>query len=73
MGARLHHEGHPGLLMPSVRRPQGQTFALFTSVVLSAPTLVEHCTYRLLNDELIVGRVQGSMRLKRDATGFSDA
>ena len=73
VGARLHHEGHPGLLMPSVRRPQGQTFALFTSVVLSAPTLVEHCTYRLLNDGLIVGRVQGSMRLKRDATGFSDA
>jgi hypothetical protein len=71
VGARLHHEGHPGLLLPSVRRPEGQTFAIFTPVVLSAPMLAEHCIYRLLDDGLVVERTSGSLRLRRRPAGFS--
>jgi hypothetical protein len=47
VGARLHREGHPGLLTVSVRHAQGQNYAVLNPAVLSNPQL--HCklTYRL--------------------------
>jgi RES domain len=37
IGARLHREGHPGLLTPSARRAKGQNFVVLNPAVLSNP------------------------------------
>ncbi len=54
VGARIHHEGHPGLLVPSVRHCEGNNFAVFNPDVLSNPRLSCQLTYRLTNDSLTV-------------------
>jgi len=58
-GARIHHEGHPGLLVQSVRRPEGENVAIFTPAVLSDPR--HHCflTYRLEGGRVRVERDPG--------------
>ena len=47
LGARLHKEGHPGLICTSVRRPEGHNFVILNPKVLSDPK--HHCqlSYRL--------------------------
>lgn len=47
VGARIHREGHPGLVVPSVRRPQGENFVIFNPAVLSSPRPAGRLTYRL--------------------------
>jgi hypothetical protein len=37
VGARIHKEGHPGLVTRSVRRPGGENFVVFNPAVLSHP------------------------------------
>ncbi len=47
IGRRIHHEGHPGLLAPSARRPGGTNTVIFNPEVLHNPR--HHCflSYRL--------------------------
>lgn len=46
LGARLSHEGHPGLLYPAARW-QGDCLAAFSARVLSRPRLSYYLTYRI--------------------------
>ena len=70
VGARLHHEGHPGLVIQSVRRPQGENVAIFNPAVLSAPK--HHCqlTYRLENGRISVEKTPGKTWLKLKTENF---
>lgn len=64
IGARLHREGHPGLLTLSARREAGENYAILNAAVLSDPR--HHCqlTYRLKGDSIVVERKAGSRWLK---------
>lgn len=59
VGARIHREGHPGLLTQSVRRPAGEIMAIFNPKVLSNPR--HHCqlTYRLQGEQIVVEKQPG--------------
>lgn len=56
VGARIHHEGHPGLLIQSVRRPDGENVAVFNPAVLSKPRVIGDLTYKLSGDHIVVER-----------------
>ncbi len=60
VGARIHHEGHPGLLTRSVRHAGGENLALFHSRVLSRPRLHGYLSYRLGQGAIEVERQPGS-------------
>jgi hypothetical protein len=66
VGARIHREGHPGLLVPSVRRPRGENVAIFNAGVLSNPR--HHCllTYQLDGGRVRVEREPGQTWLSID-------
>lgn len=53
-GARIHREGHPGLIVPSARHA-GANLVVFNPVILSQPTLLHHLIYQL---EVETKRVQ---------------
>lgn len=59
VGARIHREGHPGLLVPSVRRRGGESYAMFNPAVLSNPR--HHCllTYKLDGARIVVEKKAG--------------
>jgi hypothetical protein len=59
VGARLHREGHPGLLVPSVRRPQGENFVVFNPAVLSKPRANCQLTYWLDGERIRVEKAAG--------------
>jgi len=59
VGARIHHEGHPGLIMQSVRRPDGENIAVFNAAVLTNPREIGHLTYKLDRDSIIVEKQAG--------------
>lgn len=59
VGARVHREGHPGILIPSVRYPDGESHAVFTPAVLSSPRLNGYLTYRLEGQRIFVERTPG--------------
>lgn len=46
VGARMHREGHPGLLVPSARC-EGDNLVALNPVILSRPTLLHHLIYQL--------------------------
>jgi hypothetical protein len=54
VGARIHREGHPGLVTQSVRRSAGENFAIFNSAVLSKPRHNCQLTYRLEEGRIVV-------------------
>lgn len=54
VGARIHREGHPGLVTQSVRRSDGENFAIFNSAVLSKPRHNCQLTYRLEQGRIVV-------------------
>lgn len=54
VGARLQHEGHPGLLAPSVRYPEGLNYVVFNHAVLSSPRVNCMLTYRLKGKYILV-------------------
>jgi len=60
VGARIRHEGHPGLLIQSVRRPAGDNVAIFNPAVLSNPRRSCHLTYRLAGDRIVVEKSPGT-------------
>lgn len=59
IGARIHREGHPGLLTASVRYPSGESYAVFNPAVLSNPK--HHCqlAYRLEAQHIVVEKTPG--------------
>lgn len=59
VGARIHREGHPGLLIPSVRRPEGENYAIFNPGVLSNPRMNCQLTYRLADERIVVEKKPG--------------
>lgn len=59
LGARLHHEGHPGLITRSVRQPAGQSLAILNPQVLSHPRHNCYLTYRLSGSCLAVEKPSG--------------
>lgn len=73
VGARIAHEGHPGLLLPSVRHPGGDNLAVFNPAVLSRPRLSCQLGYRLDGDVVWVDKRPGDawmcLRLDQLALG----
>ncbi|MDO4904951.1 MAG: RES family NAD+ phosphorylase [Lautropia sp.] len=63
VGARIHREGHPGLLTPSVRRPTGENIAIFNPAVLSNPRHNCQLTYRIDGDRILVEKQPGEIWL----------
>lgn len=59
VGARLHREGHPGLVTASVRHAAGQNFVILNPDVLSNPR--HHCqlTYRLEGHRIVIEKQPG--------------
>ncbi len=66
LGARLHHEGHPGLVAPSVRHPGGTVYAVMNAAVLSQPKPEGVLTYRLRDGRLEVDKSPGRRWLALD-------
>lgn len=64
VGARLHHEGHPGLLTRSTRNLSGDTFAILKSQVLSAPRHAAFYSYEIADDSILVRLDGKSLVLK---------
>jgi len=71
VGARIHREGHPGLLTQSVRRPVGENVAIFNADVLSNPRHNCQLTYRLEDDQIVVEKRPGVAWVKLDVASFS--
>ncbi len=59
VGARLHREGHPGLLTISVRHAQGQNYVVLNPDVLSNPQPYCKLTYRLEGRNIAVEKQPG--------------
>jgi hypothetical protein len=70
VGARIHREGHPGLLIQSVRRHHGENVAVFNPDVLSNPRLKCQLTYRLDGGQIFVERSAGKAWVKLDVARF---
>ena len=60
VGSRIHREGHPGMLTPSVRRPAGENLAIFNPAVLSNPRHNCQLTYRLEGGQIVVEKQPGA-------------
>lgn len=58
IGARLHHESHPGFVTPSARC-DGENYGILNRIVLSAPHPCCSLTYRLTRDGVVVEREAG--------------
>ena len=59
VGARLQREGHPGLVAPSVRLPEGLIYVVFNHTVLSNPRVNCMLTYRLVRGHVLVEKRPG--------------
>lgn len=70
VGARIHREGHPGLLIQSVRRRGGENVAVFNPGVLSSPRLNCQLTYRLQGDRIVVEKRPGVAWISLDVASF---
>lgn len=66
VGARIHREGHPGLLIQSVRRPVGENVAVFNPGVLSNPRLNCQLAYRLEGERILVEKQPGTTWFELD-------
>jgi len=72
VGARINKEGHPGVLVQSVRRPVGNNVAIFNPAVLSHPRHCCQLTYRLnQNGQINIERQPGSTWLTIDVAEIS--
>lgn len=71
VGARIHREGHPGLLIPSVRRPAGENIVVFNPSVLSNPRHNCQLTYRLAGHQIWVEKQPGKTWLTVNLSRFS--
>ena len=69
-GARLHREGHPGLVTTSVRHAAGHNYVILNPDVLSGPR--HHCqlSYRLEGHCIIVEKQPGVAWMAIDTAAF---
>lgn len=56
IGQRVHREGHPGLLAPSVRHRGGECHVILNPAVLSQPRVTCFLSYALYGDRIVVNR-----------------
>ena len=70
VGARIHSEGHPGLLIQSVRRPAGENVAIFNPGVLHNPRHNCLLTYRLEGNRIAVEKDPGTTWIALDVASF---
>jgi hypothetical protein len=70
VGARIQREGHPGLLMQSVRWPLGDNFSIFNPEVLSNPRQSDRLTYRLEHGQVQVERTSRKTWMVLDTGDF---
>lgn len=70
VGARLHREGHPGLLTVSVRHAQGHNYVVLNPGVLSAPRLHSKLTYRLQDQKIRIEKQPGVVWMQLDTQAF---
>jgi hypothetical protein len=70
VGAKLHREGHPGLVTVSARHAPGQNYAVFNPDVLSNPR--SHCqlTYRLEGHRIVIEKQPGVAWMEIATTAF---
>ena len=70
VGARLHREGHPGLVTASVRHAPGTNYAVLNPAVLSNPR--HHCqlTYRLDDHHIVVEKQSGVVWMDIDTVAL---
>jgi hypothetical protein len=70
VGAKLHREGHPGLVTVSARHASGQNYAVFNPDVLSKPR--SHCqlTYRLEGHRIVIEKQPGVAWMEIATTAF---
>ncbi|MBY0573130.1 MAG: RES family NAD+ phosphorylase [Undibacterium sp.] len=70
VGARLHREGHPGLVTQSVRYPAGHNYVILNPKVLSNPR--HHCQvhYRLQGHYILVEKQPDQPWLEIDTRRF---
>lgn len=59
VGARLHREGHPGLITLSARHAAGHNYAVLNPAVLSAPLLKCKLSYHLEGDRIAIEKKPG--------------
>ena len=59
VGARLHREGHPGLVTTSVRYAPGHNYGVLNPAVLSNPRLHCQLTYRLDGHHIVIEKQPG--------------
>lgn len=59
VGARLHREGHPGLVTRSVRHAAGHNYVVLNPGVLSNPQHTCQLTYRLEGRSIVVEKQPG--------------
>jgi hypothetical protein len=71
VGARLHREGHPGLVTTSVRHAAGQNYVILNPDVLSNPR--HHCqlTYRLDGRRIVIEKQPGVTWMKIEVTSLA--
>lgn len=59
VGARLHHEGHPGLVTTSVRHAAGHNYVVLNANVLSNPRHHLYLSYRLTGGQIAIEQQPG--------------
>ncbi len=64
VGAKIHHEGHPGLLTISARHKAGTVYAIFNPNVLSNARYLYALTYRLQGNRILVEKIPGTTWLE---------
>lgn len=70
LGARIHREGHPGLLTQSVRLPAGENLTIFNPAVLSNPRYNCQLTYRLQGGQIVVEKQSGATWITLNTARF---
>ena len=69
VGARLHREGHPGLVTVSVRNPGGHNFVVLNPNVLSNVRFNCHLTYHAHGGQVLIEKEPDIVWLKLDPFG----
>jgi hypothetical protein len=59
VGARIHREGHPGVVVPSARLASGENYAVFNPAVLSNPRSNSLLTYRVDGSRIVIEKRPG--------------
>jgi hypothetical protein len=70
LGARLHQEGHPGVVTYSARKALSSNYVILNSQILSNPQLHCQVSYRLEDEYLIVEKQKNKKWLSIPVSAF---